>query len=45
MYKETRWSSSVGNEAGKVSELKVMPRNSRDVLGPAVFSGEWGMPS
>ena len=28
-----------------MSESRVMPRKSRDVLGPAVFSGERGTPS
>ena len=38
-------SFSVGREAWKVSESRVMPRNSRDVLGPDVFSVERGTPS
>ena len=41
MYKEMRWSLLVGREAWKETES----RNSRDVLGPAVFSGERGTPS
>ena len=37
-----RTSLSVGNKAWNKSELKVIPRNSRDVEGP--FSAESGTP-
>ena len=34
--------SSVGTDAWGEKESRVMPRNSRDVLGPSVFSGKRG---
>lgn len=45
MIKEIRCIFSVGRDAWSDTELRVMPRNSRDVLGPSVFSGERGTPS
>ena len=45
MFKEIRCTFSVGREAWSETELSVMPRNSRAVLGPSVFSGERGTPS
>lgn len=36
---------SAGREAWKETELRVMPKNSMDVLGPEVFSSERGTPS
>ena len=34
MIKEIRCTFSVGRDAWSEMELRVMPRNSRDVLGP-----------
>lgn len=35
----------LGKEAWKLSVSSLMPRNSMDLLGPAVFSGARGTPS
>lgn len=42
MIKEIRCTFLVGRDAWSETELRVMPRNSRDVLGPSVFSRERG---
>ena len=45
MIKEIQCTFSMGRDAWSETELRVMLRNSRDVLGPSVFSRERGTPS
>lgn len=45
MNKEVRSSHSVGRAVWKMSDSRVMPRNSRGMPGHVVFSVERGAPS
>lgn len=42
MSEEIQWIFSVSKDAE--TDSRVMPRNSRNALGPSVFSGEKGTP-
>ena len=45
MSKTIRWNFSVGRDAWSETESRMIPRNSKELLGPSVFSEARGTPS
>ena len=45
MSRAIQWVFSGGRDAWSETESRVMPRNSKEVMGPSIFSGARGTPS